>query len=204
MNLKPVEGWWCPCVGPDAGMNHHAAECARRVRVRTFVPSYPDWRPPRAKWLDNLATALPGRDPDDDDTEWLDLDDDADELPSAGPIVRCRELTAEDPSPPSAWRLLVRVEELDPGVRLTYAKGWGRRKMPVPADDGVRHFEPWPVESVVLRSRVVALAWTRKDGDKSWKAEGGYAVWAGRIWPVRITQAEALIASLEREQVKAP
>ena len=185
MTLKVVDGWWCPCVGPDAGMWHHSAECPRRIRIRTMVPTWPAWRPPRAKWLDEVG-----------------VQHDVVESQLA-PIVRCRELHGDDPIPPTAGRLLARVHAIDPGARLTYAKGWGRHLQVIgrkPEEEGggeIKGYRPWPVESVVLRARMLALAWTRKEGDRGWSGAGGYAVRGGRIWPVTPAQASAFVKTLE-------
>jgi len=174
MQYKTVLGWWCPCVGPGAGVGHHAGECARRLRVAVQVPTDPAWRPPRAKWLDGEPDA-----------------------PDLSPIVMCREVAQGDDVPPTAQRMLRKALALRGVVAyLTYAKGWGRRKGEA-GQDGVRHFEAWPLESVALRVPTVCnLAWSRLQGAGSWTAGGGYARWGDRIHPVNATQAGRLLDAL--------
>lgn len=177
--VKRVEGWWCPCIGPDAGMNHHATECPRRIRIATMVPTVPGWKVPTQR---GKAGAEQG-------------EDDSGARP---PIVACRPVAGGDPVPPAAARMLRRIELLGRPVRMTYAAGWGRRRQPVAGVDGVRHFEPWPVESVVLRApRLCAVAWVRRQGEASWKADAAYAVWSGRIWAVGVQQVGDLLSSIE-------
>jgi hypothetical protein len=140
--------------------------------VAEQVATYPDWRMPRAK--------------------WLDADAGDDEPRQRGPIVRCRELTPPDPVPPAAERL--RKLAGSRAVRMTYARGWGRRLVAGAGDDGRGKFLPCPVESVALRVQgLCAVAWVRREGEQSWTCDAAYAVWEGRIWPVNVTAVTKLL-----------
>jgi len=130
--------------------------------------------------------------------------DGAQEDGASGVEVGCRPVVDGDDVPSAARRLARRLHRLGAATRLTYAAGTGRRLTVVghePIEDGggqVKAFIDWPVESTVLRSAVLALAWTRQAGvGQAWKPDGGYAVWGGRIWRVSVTQATALITWLE-------
>lgn len=174
---KLVQGWWCPCVGPGAGPGHHASECPRRVPMSEWRATYPGWRTP---------------------VHWRAEQEAADDVPR-GPIVPCVRMADHelDDAPAAAVRLLSRILKAGRPAWLTYARGWGRRLVPGAGEDGAGKFLPWPVASVVLRApRLVNVAWTRLDGDDAWKPVGGYGVWAGRIYPVNVTQAGKLISAM--------
>lgn len=189
ISAKLVEGWWCPCVGPGVDLGHHASECARRVRIASWVPTVPGWTMPKQRGKVTAGAAA---------------GDDAGALVEVGPrppIVACRPVGPADPVPPAAARMLRRIELLGRPVRLTYAAGWGKRKQPVAGADGKRHFEPWPIESVALRApRLCAVAWVRPKDAQSWTADAAYAVWGGRIWPVGVKAIGDLLASIETDR----
>lgn len=180
--LKPVEGWWCPCTGPGADVGHHASECDRRVRVATTVPTVPGWKPPRGAWLDEA-----GAEP---------VEDGAESWRARPPIVACRPVIGGAEMPRAALQLGERLNRAGVLWDATYAKGWGKR-LGVPGEDGKRHFEPWPVESVAVRApRVCAVAWVRAEGEVGWKADAAFAVWGGRIYAVSVTDVTKLIESM--------
>jgi hypothetical protein len=99
----------------------------------------------------------------------------------AGVIIPCREaLEGEVPQP--ATRLGARLQGLGIAVGYTYARGHLPRGR--------------CAESVVLRSRPMALSWSRTVGADRWTSDGGYAVWQDRLWPVGVTAAGRLLDEL--------
>jgi hypothetical protein len=192
--IAAVNGWTCDCSGTDWHAEG-AQWCPRRRPVVAHVDTYPAWRMPAG--LSAAGRSVAG----------VDNGEDGDEAaPGRSPIVTCSSVPDEVDLPTAIGRLHVRLLQVAPGAHLTYAKGWGRRKVVVgraPVEDGgeeIKAFVPWPVESVVLRSGVLALAWVRQQDQGAWKSIGGYAVWGSRIHPVKITEAKALLGWMEERR----
>jgi len=178
---REVEGWACDCTGPGAG--HPAVDCAGRYRITARVPTYPEHDRERLARERDARTRAEGT--------------------HSGVIVGARVLRPDDPGvrlPPKAVTLGRTAHKAGRAPRLTYAKGWGRRK----TGTGEGAFEPWPVETVALRIPGVGWAcWDRfaaHDGralsapsPTAWSAAGAMALWERRWYRVTHTQFGSLV-----------
>lgn len=182
---KRVVGWSCDCTGED-WHSYGAQECPRRRSVYHDIPVYPD---ENISWTSPRHLAKP----------------EADKV--RPPIVRCRLVDGE-PIPPRAKTILRQLRAIGEPGRLTYAQGWSQRKTVVghaPEEEGggeICRFVPCQIESVALRSRILTLVWTRREGEQGWqgwKSLPGYTVWGRRIFPVGVRDGSKVLTWLEQQ-----